>query len=222
MKKLFAFLLPVALVVGCAHHDDEVGGTTSGSAGATGTSSQLSASDMRFVKEAAQGGIMEVKMGYMGVQNGQGSQVKNLGQKLIQDHTAANKELEQLAARKGVVVPQELDPHHQQELDRLSKLTGAQFDQAFIQHAVTDHQKDIKKFQTAAEKATDQDLRAFAQRTLPVLQQHLDMAKSAQQAPTSSTTAPESTTPSSTSPSPNPSSNSPSSNTPGSGTGTSQ
>lgn len=220
MKKLFAFLVPVALVVGCAHNDN-MGGTEPGSAGVTSGSSQLSASDTRFVKEAAQGGIMEVKIGYMGVQNGQSSQVKNLGQKLIQDHTAANKELEQLAARKGVVIPQDLDAHHQQELDRLSKMTGAQFDQAFIKHAIDDHQKDIRKFQNAAEKANDQDLRAFAQRTLPVLQQHLDMAKSAQQAPTTTTTAPESTTPSSTTPS----SNTPdpgASGTGNSGTGTSQ
>jgi putative membrane protein len=145
---------------------------------------------MRFVKEASQGGIAEVKMGYMGVQNGTSSDVKNLGQKLIQDHTAANKELEQLASRKGVTLSNDLDAKHQKELDKLSKLTGAEFDKAYIHHAVMDHEKDIKKFQAAADKATDQDIRAFAQRTLPVLQQHLDMAKSAENmAPTGATTS---------------------------------
>ncbi|MDB6029799.1 MAG: outer membrane protein [Verrucomicrobiales bacterium] len=153
------------------------------------SSSQLSATDMRFIKEASQGGIAEVKMGYMGVHNGTSSQVKNLGQKLIQDHTAANKELEQLASQKGATITPELDAKHQKDLDALSKLSGAEFDKAYIHHAVMDHEKDIKKFQTAADKASDQDIRAFAQRTLPVLQQHLDMAKNAQNMTPSTTTS---------------------------------
>jgi len=190
MKKLFTILLPVALLTGCAHDEHSKGAPDTGAATVSGTaSSQLSSSDMKFIREASQGGIAEVKMGYMGVQNGTSTQVKNLGQKLIQDHTAANKELEQLASQKGAVITPELDAKHQKDLDALSKLSGAEFDKAYIHHAVMDHEKDIKKFQAAADKATDQDIRAFAQRTLPVLQQHLDMAKSAQNATPGSTTS---------------------------------
>jgi putative membrane protein len=185
MKKLLAILLPVAVVAGCAHHND-MGAADTGTASTSGSSSsqtaassQLSASDSKFVKEAAAGGLAEVKMGYMGVQNGTSSQVKNLGQKLVTDHTAANKELEQLVARKGATLPTEVDPKHQKDLDALAKLNGSEFDKAYLHHAVMDHQKDIKKFQAEADKGTDQDLRAFAQKQLPILQQHLDMAKSA-------------------------------------------
>jgi putative membrane protein len=190
MKKLFTILLPVALITGCAHDRQSQGAPDTGAASVSGTSSsQLSATDMRFIKDASQDGIAEVKMGYMGVQNGTSSAVKNLGQKLIQDHTAANKELEQLASQKGAMITPEVDAKHQKALDGLSKLSGTEFDKAYIHHAVMEHEKDIKKFQAAADKATDQDIRAFAQRTLPILQQHLDMAKNAQNLAPSSTTS---------------------------------
>jgi len=140
------------------------------------------------------GGLAEVKMGYMGVQNGTSSQVKNLGQKLVTDHTAANKELEQIAARKGVTLPTEVDAKHQKDLDALAKLNGAEFDKAYLHHAVMDHQKDIKKFQAEADKGTDQDLKAFAQKQLPILQQHLDMAKSGSDATHGTTSSTDSST----------------------------
>jgi putative membrane protein len=190
MKKLLTILLPVVLITGCAHNRQSQGAPESGSASTSGTSSSpLSAMDMKFIREASAGGIAEVKMGYMGVQSGTSSQVKNLGQKLIQDHTAANKELEQLAASKGVAITPDVDAKHQKMLDTLAKLNGAEFDRAYLHSAVMDHEKDIKKYQAAAEKATDQDIRAFAQRSLPILQQHLDMAKNAQNLAPSSTTS---------------------------------
>jgi putative membrane protein len=136
-------------------------------------------------------------MGYMASQNGTSSQVKDLGQKLVTDHTAANKELEQIASRKGITLPTEVDAKHQKDLDSFAKLNGAEFDKAFAHHAVMDHQKDIKKFQAEADKGTDQDLRAFAQKQVPILQQHLDMAKSASDAVHGSSTS--STSPGSTS-----------------------
>jgi putative membrane protein len=201
MKKIFAILLPVALAAGCAHHNKDMGSPDTGTASTSGSSSsqsasssQLSASDSRFVKEAGMGGLAEVKMGYMGVQNGTSSQVKNLGQKLVTDHTAANKELEQIAARKGVTLPTEVDAKHQKDLDALAKLNGAEFDKAYLHHAVMDHQKDIKKFQAEADKGTDQDLKAFAQKQLPILQQHLDMAKSGSDATHGTTSSTDSST----------------------------
>ena len=199
MKKIFALILPVALAAGCAHQKDQ-GAPDSGTAATTGTyssqsssstggtssdatssssssSSQLSGMDAKFVKEAAVGGLAEVKMGYLASQNGSSSQVKDLGQKLVSDHTAANKELEQIITRKGGTVLTEIDSKHQKALDSLAKLNGAEFDKAFLHHAVMDHQKDIKEFQTASQSLKNQELRAFAQKQLPILQQHLDMAK---------------------------------------------
>src|SRR5258708_19560713 len=130
----------------------------------------------------------------MGGKNGTSFQVKNLGQKLVRDHTAGNKELEQLVARKGVTLPTEIDAKHQKDLDALAKLNGAEFDKAYLHHAVVDHQKDIKKFQAEADKGADQDLKAFAQKQLPILQQHLDMAKSASDATHGTTSSTYSTT----------------------------
>jgi putative membrane protein len=207
MKKIFAILLPVVLVAGCAHENKDMGAPESGTASTSGSStsqssaSQLSSADLKFIKEAAAGGMAEVKMGYLGSQNGTSAQVKSLAQKLVTDHTAANKELEQLVARKGATLPTEVDAKHQKDLDALAKLNGAEFDKAFLHHAVTDHQKDIKKFQTEADKANDQDIRAFAQKQLPILQQHLQMAKSANDATHGSTTSSDSTAPATSSPS---------------------
>src|SRR6185436_12671634 len=146
------------------------------------SSSYLGETEQTFIKEAAQGGQAEVKMGRLAAQKGQSESVRQLGQKLVQDHSKANQELKLLAAQKSVTLPAETGTEHQSAISHLRNLEGAEFDQAFIKHAVEDHQKDIEKFQTASQQSADADVKAFAQKTLPVLQQHLKMAQDAQSA----------------------------------------
>ena len=141
------------------------------------SSSYLGDQEQTFLKEAAQGGLAEVQMGRLGAQKGQSQEVRQLGQKLVQDHSKANQELKLLAAQKNITLPTDIPTEHQSMLSHLKSLEGAEFDQAFKKHAVEDHQKDIQKFQTASQTAADQDVKAFAQKTLPVLQQHLKMAQ---------------------------------------------
>ncbi|HEY0457054.1 MAG TPA: DUF4142 domain-containing protein [Verrucomicrobiae bacterium] len=201
MKKLLVIVLPLALAVGCAHHRDaNMGSPDTGTAAQTGkSSSQLSSYDMRFIKEASQGGLAEVQMGQIASQNGESQAVKALGQKLVQDHTAANSELSQIAASKGVDLPKDLDTKHQKELEHFTAAKGGDFDRMFQKHAIADHQKDIRKFQEAAEKASDPEIRAFAQKQLPILQQHLSMAKEAAVGNASGAVSPNSGSSSSTS-----------------------
>jgi len=174
------------ILVGCARHKQEsssmgaAGPVSSQSSGQSSSSSYLGDTDQTFLKEAAQGGQAEVQMGRLAAQKGQSQSVRQLGQKLVQDHSKANQELKLLAAQKSVTLPTDIGTENQSALSHLKNLEGTEFDQAFIKHAVEDHQKDIQKFQTVSQQSADADVKAFAQKQLPVLQQHLKMAQDAQ------------------------------------------
>jgi len=132
----------------------------------------------KFITEAAQGGQAEVKMGQLASQNGQSQDVKKLGQTLVQDHQKANEELMALAQKKNIQVPQDLGKH-QHMVDRLQSKSGADFDKAFVTMAVKDHKKDVSKFEKCSKDVDDAELKAFIDKTLPTLRNHLQMAQSA-------------------------------------------
>ncbi|MBE9209795.1 DUF4142 domain-containing protein [Nostoc sp. LEGE 06077] len=138
----------------------------------------LSASDRQFINEAAQGGLAEVKLGQLASQRAANNEVKQFGLRMVQDHTQVNTQLKQLAARKGVKLPTALNRENQQLQERLSKLSGANFDREYMTHMVQDHQKDVSAFQTEAQQGQDPDVKAFAAQTLPTLQEHLQQARS--------------------------------------------
>lgn len=142
-----------------------------------GQSGPAKMDDKKFVKEAALGGMTEVEMGKLATEKGSSESVKQFGQKLIDDHTKANDQLKAIAGKENISVPDTLDHKHQARIDKLSKLSGEQFDKAFIKDQVKDHESDIKDFQAEAQGGTDPNVKAFASSTLPVLQQHLEMAK---------------------------------------------
>jgi putative membrane protein len=135
----------------------------------------ISKSDAKFINDAAEGGLMEVRMGEIGQQKGQSPDVKTLAQRLVTDHTKANDELKQLASSKGVTIPSQLPEHHQKMLDKLSN--ASDFDKSFKEAAVKDHKKDIKEFEKTLKKSNDTELKAWISKTLPTLQEHLRMAE---------------------------------------------
>jgi putative membrane protein len=96
---------------------------------------------------------------------------------MVDDHGKANKELMQLADSEGVTLPKEMDSKAKETADRLSKLSGAEFDRAYMKEMVEDHTKDVSAFQRQAEQGKDQDVKGWAAKTLPTLQEHLQMAK---------------------------------------------
>lgn len=138
----------------------------------------LSSSDQQFMIEAAQGGLAEVQLGQVASQRGARNAVKQFGQRMVQDHTQANNQLQQLAAQKGVTLPTDIGRENQQVRQQLSQLSGANFDRAYINHMVDDHIKDVSSFQREAQQGQDPDVKAFAAQTLPILQQHLQLARS--------------------------------------------
>jgi putative membrane protein len=141
------------------------------------TASDAAFSDEHFVREAAQAGLAEVKMGEIVAKNGQDQSVKDFGQRIQADHTKANEELMKIASAKGLSAPTEISAKDNQMIEHLSSLNGAEFDAATRKHAVMAHEKAVRLFKQASENAKDPELKAFAQKTLPTLQEHLDMAK---------------------------------------------
>jgi putative membrane protein len=110
-------------------------------------------------------------------QNASSSAVKQFGQRIVDDHTQANDELTQIASQKNITLPTSLSARDQATMDRLSKLNGAEFDHAYMQYMVADHRKDVGAFKRESERGTDPDLKAFASKTLPVVEEHLSIAE---------------------------------------------
>ena len=141
------------------------------------TTSKLSATDHKFVMEAAMGGMEEVQLGQLAAQKAMDPEVKNFGQHMVDDHSKANTQLMQLASQKGLTPPTTLPADKQKDMDKLNSLSGAAFDKAYIDMMVKDHKKDVAEFQKQAKNGKDADLKSFAATTLPTLQNHLKMVQ---------------------------------------------
>jgi len=133
--------------------------------------------DRAFMTAAAQGGIAEVEMGRLAAGHASSDKVKQFGQRMVDDHTKANDELKQLASQKGLTLPTEMNAKQKSTMNKLSKLNGAEFDRAYMRDMVTDHQEDVAEFQRESTNGSDADVKAFAGKVLPTLQEHLRMAQ---------------------------------------------
>jgi putative membrane protein len=157
-----------------------------------GSAQELAEQDQTFAKDAAEGGLKEVQFGKLAEQHARSPQVADFGRRMVQDHGKGNDWLKQIAQERGAKLPQELPPDVQQEYQELQKLaaesepkggqeTGpAQFDQIYMQAMVKDHEEDIRKFEKEAEAGQDSDLKGFAEETLPILREHLELAEEVQ------------------------------------------
>ena len=155
-------------------------GQSQGAAGhdQSSNSANRMGADHSFVTKAAAGGIAEVKLGTLATQKASSADVKAFGQQMVDDHGKANAELKQLASSKGVTIPSDTDAHHQATYDRLSKLSGAEFDREYMKDMVSDHRKDVSEFRQESQSGSDPDVKAWAAKTLPTLEHHLQMAES--------------------------------------------
>jgi putative membrane protein len=143
----------------------------------TGSPGSLSSADQKFVTDAATGSMTKVELGRLAAQQGSSDAVKQYGQRMVTDHSQAQTELTKLASTKGVTLPTTLDTKTQEQITKMSQLSGTDFDKAYINGMVKDHQKDVTLFQKQTTSATDPDVKAYAAKTLPTLQDHLQMAR---------------------------------------------
>jgi putative membrane protein len=133
--------------------------------------------DKKFLKEAAQSGMAEVELAKIAEQKASSDQVKQFAQRLVADHTKANDQLKQIASRQNVNIPDELGKKYQSKVDKLNKLSGADFDKAYVKDQVKDHKDAVSEFKSESQNGTVPEVQQFASQTLPTLEQHLDLAK---------------------------------------------
>jgi putative membrane protein len=137
----------------------------------------ISTADTNFILAAAQGGMTEVKLGELAAANGTRADVKTFGQMMVKDHTAINDDMKALAAKKSVTLPDSLDAKHQAMVDKLTALTGSQFDDDYIAGMIKAHTKDAKAFKAEAAATQDADIKSFLDKSLPVVEAHLQHIK---------------------------------------------
>lgn len=138
--------------------------------------------DAEFAVAAADGGMLEVRLGELAQTNGSSEKVKELGKMMIKDHSAANDELKGIASQKNISIPGTLSEKSQKKYDDLAKKKGEDFDKAYSEAMVKDHKDDIGEFQDETEKGHDADLKAWATGKLPILQHHLSMSEQTEEA----------------------------------------
>lgn len=136
----------------------------------------LARSDERFMKDAAEGGMDEVKLGEMAQQNASSDHVKSFARRMVTDHAKLNHELRTLANHKSVTLPSDISITQQASNKLLSTKNGESFDKSYMAAMIRDHKNDIHAFQKEASSGTDPDARAYASKALPMLREHLRMA----------------------------------------------
>jgi len=146
--------------------------------GASDSESMVGMSDREFMTKAAQGNNAEVQLANLAQEKASSQEVKDLAQKIEQDHKKANEELKEIAQKRGTSLPEDVGKA-QKTIDKLSKLSGADFDKAYTKAMVQDHRKDVKEYEKASTRLMDSDLKTYASNTLPTLREHLQMAESA-------------------------------------------
>jgi putative membrane protein len=152
---------------------------------AVGTSGTMSAAttplpapDAQFLSQAAEGGQFEVEIGKLAAEKATHPAIKSFAQMLVDDHNVANNKLRQIATSHDVALPAALPDDKKKELDQLSKLSGADFDRQFVRVVgMKDHRHDIESFEKASRDAKSDDVKGFAQSTLPTLKKHLAAAE---------------------------------------------
>jgi putative membrane protein len=179
--KKAGFMVVAAAAVACCTASVHAAIAQSDSAARLDAGSQrmMRSRDAAFAIRAAQGGLAEVQLGKLANQKASDPEIKAFGQKMVADHTQANEKLTAIARKQEITLPSSMDPKDQGVYNKLQKLTGVQFDRTYMKAMTKDHQRDIKQFQKEANKGKDPQIKSFAAETLPILQAHLQLAKSA-------------------------------------------
>jgi putative membrane protein len=186
MKKLsFVFVLGIATMAfqACGDAENENDSLNSN----TTTENRMDSTDdmeerqnetSKFMVKAANGGMMEVELGNIAKDKATNASVKEFAAMMVKDHSEANEELKALAASKSITLPATMDDDHRDHITDLSNKTGNDFDKAYMDMMVSDHKKNIDMFEDILDDTNvAPELKAFANKTLPVLKKHHEEAK---------------------------------------------
>jgi len=131
--------------------------------------------DAKFATDAANGGMAEVALGKLALEKSTNSSVKEFANMMVNDHGKANEELMSIATAKNITLPVDVDADHKKKADDLSKKSGKDFDKDYVDAMIDGHKKTLKLMQDEAKDGKDVELKAFASKTAPIVQAHLDM-----------------------------------------------
>jgi len=155
-----------------------MGASGAGQTAAGGTGAKLSAADKKAVMDMAMADMAEVATGKLAVSKAQSPEVKAFGQQMVDDHGQALQKVQALAQARGVTLPTELDAKHKAMSAKLEKLSGAEFDKAYMAGAgVKDHKDTHDKLMSDAKKIKDPEVKALGEQHMPVVEQHLKAAQ---------------------------------------------
>jgi putative membrane protein len=138
---------------------------------------QLSEKDYRFVEKSYRSGLEEVQLGELAKQKAISQAVREFGERMVTDHTKATDQLRQIATQKGAALPNQMSRGETATFQHLRNKSGVDFDKSYARDMVKDHNHDVKEFQDGAKELADPDLKAWAQTTLAVLEQHKRLAQ---------------------------------------------
>lgn len=141
------------------------------------TAPAASTEDADFAVMATNAGMTEIEASKLALNTSSNANVKKYAQMIVDEHTAAGAKLSALAASKNISVPTVLSTDSQDKINDLGKKTGKDFDKAYIDMMVSEHKDAVDAFQKENTNTTDADLKSFTAETIPVLQKHLDEAK---------------------------------------------
>jgi putative membrane protein len=144
---------------------------------------QLARADRKFIQQAAEGGMYEVQIAQLAASKATDPNVKSFADTLVKDHQAANNELVQMANARKVELPAAPPRAMRRDIEKLAQRTGKDFDERFVRDVgIKDHEKDIKMFEKGSASVKDAQLKAWIDKTLPHLREHLAMARKLPQA----------------------------------------
>lgn len=131
----------------------------------------------KIMKAVTQGSIMEVELGKVALEKGRTEEVRNFGSMMVKDHSEAIEKTRLVAQKKEIELPREMKQEQKDTVARISKLSGQEFDQAYMREMVIDHVKDVNEVRAAIPNLTEPDVKQWAEETLAVLDQHRETAK---------------------------------------------
>jgi len=133
--------------------------------------------EKRFVKDALQSGLTDVELAKVAVNKATSDSIKQFAQKTIDDRSKTNDELKQIASNEKINVPDSLDSKQQSKIDKMSKLSGADFDRAYMKDQVKNQQNELREFQQEAQRGNDPQVKSFASKTVAALDENVKTAK---------------------------------------------
>lgn len=179
-----ALSLPLAETAGAASHSSaaqspgtrtQAGSNRPEAVGEKAT--PLSKADRTFLEKAAEINLCEARLG-KAAEHSSEADIKKIGQGLVRDHTAAQEQLQKLAASKGVILPSQPNRSQQEKIAAIEGKTGEQFDKQFLQQQIQGHQQAIALFEKEASRTADPDIKAWANQMIPTLKSHLASVQS--------------------------------------------